>query len=111
MRDFIRFMRHLFKLIHFIRGIVGTFALLLLLCVVVVVIAEDMRIGQAVYFVMITALTIGYGDVTPVTPLGRVASVAAGIFGMLATGIVVAVTVRALSQAVKEKHQEQDPKR
>jgi hypothetical protein len=111
MRDFIRFIRHLFETVHFIRGIVLALALQLLLCVIVVVLAEGMPIGQAVYFVLITALTIGYGDITPNTPWGRVASVAAGAIGMLITGIIAAATVRALSQAVHEKHQEQDAKK
>lgn len=111
MRDFIRFMRHLFEIVHFIRGIVVALALQLLLCVIVVVLAEGMPIGQAVYFVLITALTIGYGDITPNTPWGRVASVAAGAIGILITGIVAAAAVRALSQANHEKLQEQDAKK
>ena len=111
MRDFIRFMRYLFEIVYFIRGIVLAFALLLLLCAVVVAVAEEMSFRDAVYFVMITALTIGYGDITPVTPWGRVASVAAGVFGLLATGIVVAVAVRALTHAMQEKRQEQDAKK
>jgi len=111
MHDFIRFMRHVLQIVHFVRGVVVTFAVLLLLCVVGVVLAEGMPIGQAVYFVLITALTIGYGDVTPTTAWGQVASVAAGLVGLLSTGILVAVAVRALSQAVEEKMHEQHGQR
>lgn len=105
MHDFLRFMRHLFKIMHFIRGILLAFVILLLLCVVVVSVAENMSFGQAVYFILVTALTIGYGDVTPDTTLGKIASVAAGLFGLMITGIVVAVAVKALTEAVKEKQQ------
>ena len=78
---------------------------------VVVVLAEEIPVGQAVYFVLVTTLTIGYGDITPATAWGRVASVAAGVFGVLATGIGIAAAVHALSQAVQEKHQEQNARR
>lgn len=108
MRDFIRFIRNLFEIVYFIRGIILTFALLLLICVVVISLAEGLPFGRATYFVLITALTIGYGDVTPMTPLGRITSVAAGIFGLLVTGIVVAVAVRALTQSVQQKINEDE---
>jgi voltage-gated potassium channel len=111
MHDFVRFMRHAFRLVYFIRGIVLAFATLLLICVLLIVLAEGMPLGKAVYFVLITATTVGYGDITPSTTLGRVVSVAAGMAGVLATGILVAVAVRALGQAFQEKmrdqHQEQ----
>ncbi|MBN1345894.1 MAG: two pore domain potassium channel family protein [Phycisphaerae bacterium] len=107
MRDFLGFLRHLFKIAHFIRGVLVVFVLLLALCVAVVVLAEGMPIAQGVYLVLITALTIGYGDITPGTAWGRVASIAAGFIGLLFNGIVVAVAVHALSQAVQEKRREE----
>ena len=107
MHDFLSFLRHLFEILYFIRGVIVAFALLLLLCVLVMAAAEEMPIRSATYLVLITALTIGYGDITPVTAVGKAASVASGIFGLLITGIVVAVAVRALSQAVEEKRMEQ----
>lgn len=103
MRDFLRFVRHLFEIVHFIRGVLLALTLLLALCVVAMVLAEGMPVGQAVHLVLITALTIGYGDITPVTAWGRFAGVAAGVVGLLLSGIVIAVAVRALGQAVQEK--------
>ncbi len=105
MQDFIRFLRHLLKMAYFIRGILSVFILLLLLCVIIVVRTEELTIGQAVYFVSITTLSIGYGDITPVTAWGRFASVTAGIVGLLLNGIVIAVAVRALALAVHEKRE------
>ncbi len=72
--------------------------------------AEGMSFGQAVYFVIITALTIGYGDITPETTWGRVASVAAGIIGMMTTGIIIAVAVRSFGQAIQEAHEDHSAK-
>ena len=111
MKDFIRFMRQLMLILHFIRGILIMLMLLMIVCAVVIVLAEGMRIGPAVYFVLVTALTIGYGDITAVTALGRVACVAAGLLGVLFNGIVVAVAVRALVVSMDPKRGEQNPRK
>ena len=111
MRDFLRFLRQLLLILHFLRGILFTFLLLLIICVVVIAFAEGMPIRQAIYFVLVTALTIGYGDVTAATMLGRMASVAAGILGVLANGIVVAVAVRALVVSMDPNREEQNPRK
>ena len=34
--------------------------------------AEDQTLGNAIYFTLITGMTVGYGDITPVTPIGKV---------------------------------------
>ena len=110
MRDFGRFLRHLFETVFFVRHVFAVFVVLLAACVIVIVLAEDMPVGRATYLVLITALTVGYGDVTPVTAAGKVASVASGILGLLVTGIVIAIAVRALGQAAEEKRAEQAPR-
>ena len=61
-----------------------------------------MPLGEAVYFSFITGLTIGYGDIAPGTPAGRVISVLLGVNGILFTGLVVAAAVNALQQAVQD---------
>jgi voltage-gated potassium channel len=65
--------------------------------------AEDLTIGEAVYLTAITGLPVGYGDITPTTTLGRIASVVIGFVGVIYVGIVVAIVTRALAQAVGEK--------
>ena len=57
---------------------------------------EDIKLGEAIYFAFITALSIGYGDITPETTLGRIVSVAIGLVGMLFVGITVAIATHAL---------------
>jgi hypothetical protein len=103
MRDFLLFLRYLFRIIHFARGILLSLGLLLLICVLVFSRAEGVAFREGVYFVLITALTIGYGDITPETAWGRIASVAAGVIGVLITGMVIAAAVRALGQALQIK--------
>ena len=48
------------------------------------------------YFTLVTGLTIGYGDIVPVTLAGRVFAILTGLVGILITGLIVAVAVYAL---------------
>ena len=68
----------------------------------VIAMLENMPFQEALYFSFITGLTIGYGDITPHTPVGRIVSVALGIAGILFSGLVVAITVRAVQNAYEE---------
>ena len=63
---------------------------------------ENIPLGEAMYFSFITGMTIGYGDIVPHTTVGRVVSIALGFVGILFTGLVVAVMVRAVQETWKE---------
>ena len=62
---------------------------------------EGIPLGKAIYFACITGLTIGYGDITPETGWGMIASVAIGLIGMIFTGITIAIATRALADLGK----------
>jgi hypothetical protein len=59
--------------------------------------------GEAAYFTFITGLTIGYGDLAPSRPSTRIIAVAIGFIGILITGLIAAVGVRALQLAADSK--------
>ena len=61
---------------------------------------EKMRYSEALYFTLVTGLTIGYGDISPVTAGGRIVAILTGLIGILFTGIVVAVAVYAVKQTL-----------
>ena len=63
---------------------------------------EKLPFGDALYFAFITGLTIGYGDIVVKTPVGRILAVLTGFIGVLFSGMVIAVAVRALRQTVHE---------
>ncbi|MEX3980893.1 potassium channel family protein [Paraburkholderia sp. EG287A] len=65
--------------------------------------------GDTLYFCTITALTIGYGDVVPTTLLGRIDSVLIGVQGVLVTSMVTAAFVRAVQEAARRAHAEDEP--
>jgi Na+-translocating ferredoxin:NAD+ oxidoreductase RnfE subunit len=58
---------------------------------------EGWKLSESLYFAFVTGLTIGYGDFSPKTLLGRVLAVVIGILGVLLTALVAAVAVRALT--------------
>jgi hypothetical protein len=64
---------------------------------------EGWRIGDATYFTFVTGLTIGYGDLVPVHLVTRVIAVVIGFSGILLTGLVAALGVRALQEATEHE--------
>jgi len=106
MREFLSFCRHLRQLLQFVWAVLGILALILLACAVGIAMVEDLRLGEAIYFTLITGLTVGFGDITPATGIGRVLSVVAGFIGVIVIGLVVAVANRALAMAAEDKRRE-----
>ncbi len=96
LRDLHLFLIHFFRVTHLVRHILEALFACLLGIAVVIALAEHRSFGDAVYFTLITGLTVGYGDISPVTPVGRVAS-------MILTGIYVAISTNAVSRALQAK--------
>jgi hypothetical protein len=63
---------------------------------------EGWRMSDAAYFTFVTGLTIGYGDLVPARFATRLISVVIGFSGILLTGLVAAVGVRALQEATTQ---------
>ena len=65
----------------------------------IVGIIEGWGVWQGVYFAYITGLTIGYGDLAPRQALTQFLAIVIGFSGVLLTGLVAALAVKAI-QAV-----------
>jgi hypothetical protein len=63
---------------------------------------QEWPLGDALYFTFVTALTIGYGDLVPKGFLARLIAMIMGLTGVLLTGLIAAVGVRALQVAAAE---------
>src|SRR4051794_6769302 len=63
---------------------------------------ENWRIDEALYFTFVTGLTIGYGDFTPKHVSARVLALIIGFAGIVLTGLVAAVTVKALTATERD---------
>jgi len=57
---------------------------------------------DSLYYAFITASTVGYGDFHPKSPLGKGVAIAIALSGLLLTGIVVAVAVKAAAVAFED---------
>jgi hypothetical protein len=95
------FIRHFFHALSKIWGIIlGLFAWLVVDAAAIAYF-EKMPFADALYFTFVTGLTIGYGDIAPVTLAGRVVAILTGLLGILITGIIVAVAVYALRETMQ----------
>ena len=63
---------------------------------------EGWKISDALYFTFVTGLTIGYGDLTPRHIVSRCLAVVIGFSGIVLTGLVAAVSVRALEATARD---------
>ena len=64
---------------------------------------ETWSVGDAVYFTFVTGLTIGYGDFTPSHAAARILAMVIGFIGIVLTGLIAAIGVRAL-QVARDGH-------
>lgn len=85
-------------------GLVGVIVVLGM----VVGLLEGWSVQESIYFSFVTGLTIGYGDFAPKMLLGRVLAVLIGACGILLTGLVAAVAVKALTAAYEGPSAPQD---
>ena len=95
------FNHHFFHALAKIRGIIFVLLGWIVIDAAVITYFEKIPFTDALYFSFVTGLTIGYGDIAPVTLAGRVVAVLTGFIGILMTGLVAAVAVYALREAMK----------
>jgi hypothetical protein len=64
---------------------------------------EGWTIQESQYFGFVTGLTIGYGDFSPKSLLGRVLAIGIGACGVMLTALLAAIAVKALTAATGAK--------
>ena len=74
MKTFFAFLEHFFHTFWAVRGVLVVLLCLVVFGALVISRAEGIDFADSLYFAVVTALTIGYGDITAKTTLGRVAS-------------------------------------
>ena len=98
---FLVFVRNVVTATLLVREVLACLVILIVLNGVLFSLVEGKDIGSSIYFAFITGLTIGYGDITPVTTLGRMVAVLTGLVGTIFVGLIVAINTRALRETVK----------
>jgi voltage-gated potassium channel len=59
---------------------------------------------EALYWSLVTATTVGYGDYRPLDTASRMLSILIAICGVIFTGIIVAIAVTSTSKAIEAHH-------
>jgi voltage-gated potassium channel len=95
----LHFHRHFWRIFWAMKSVVLLQVGLIVLGAFIISITEARPYGEALYFAFITGLTVGYGDIVATTAIGQVISVLLGLVGLLFTGLVVAMAVRALEHS------------
>ena len=106
MHEFIYFIKYFAKYCWFSRGVIACLLIIVAINGLIISFLEKISIANALYFTFITALTIGYGDITPATGMGKMISVLVGILGMILMGLIIAIATLALKNAVADIHSE-----
>jgi voltage-gated potassium channel len=94
----------------FLRGLYAFAPLILTLAMAVVVLSlvvrrlEGWDVFDALYWAMITATTVGYGDIRPTKRWSKLLSVLIAFIGLIFTGIVVSLAVYAATTSIA-KHE------
>ncbi|MFT5709011.1 MAG: voltage-gated potassium channel [Oceanospirillaceae bacterium] len=79
----------------------------ILLAIVVIIISLGLIVGRieswtkfnSIYWSFITALTVGYGDMKPISKASKILSIIVGSVGIMLGGILVAITLEATTNA------------
>jgi len=101
MTNFTRFSHYFFQALSRVWSILAGLIAWLVIGAVAIAYFENISFADAMYFTFITGLTIGYGDISPVTLAGRIVAILTGVLGIIITGLVVAIAVYALGKTME----------
>lgn len=102
------FVAHFFHICFVLRGVLGVQLLLVLCGGVAVSVCEGISAWKGIYFAIITSTSVGYGDITPDTPVGQGISVALALIGTVFFGLVVGAATRAVEVTVRDYREAED---
>lgn len=111
MRDLKAFFYYFFLGARLLRHILAGLTAILMGITLVIWWSEASSFGDALYLTLITGLTVGYGDISPTTWSGRIASIFAALVGLIMSGIYVALATNAVQRSMREHHKTNPPGR
>jgi len=103
MRTSFLFLRIFFKSLGYLAPIWGCLAAIIFGLGWVLARAEGLPRDDGLYLAWVTAFTVGYGDLSPGTPLGRLCAMAIALTGMVFSGVWVAVAVNSVKMSFRKE--------
>lgn len=82
--------------------IIGLYAVSLILGAVSFAVLEQKSLADGLWWATVTSLTIGYGDLTPVTPAGRIVGILFGHFWIFI--VIPMIVANIIMHLVEDKH-------
>lgn len=98
----IDFIRLFFLGLYFISPILLIFIFIVFILGQIVGRMESWSRFDAFYWSFITAFTVGYGDIRPAKKGSKIISMFIALIGIIFTGVIVAITVVALTRSFEE---------
>jgi hypothetical protein len=105
------FVKELFTGLRVVWPILSGLVLVIAVLGLVIGLIERWSVLESIYFAFVSGLTIGYGDLAPKTGVTRVLAILIGVCGILLTGLVAAIAVKALNTGLKEQDEPDDVNR
>lgn len=101
--DTLEFVRYMLAGLSLLSPILGSLLAVIIANGLVIGRLEGLSIGNSLYFAMITATTVGYGDIRPSRPVSKVLAIANAFLGLLLTGVFVGVGVWAVEFTLRSQ--------
>jgi voltage-gated potassium channel len=103
-----RFQRNPLSVVNAVRVIVGSTALVVVVSSVLMWLLDHKEypnIGRALWWAMQTIPTVGYGDVTPKAPIGRIIATVVMLWGIAFLSILTAVITSTFVARAAQEHE------
>ena len=103
-----RFQRNPLSVVNAVRVIVGSTALVVVVSSVLMWLLDHKEypnIGRALWWAMQTIPTVGYGDVTPKDPVGRIIATVVMLWGIAFLSILTAVITSTFVARAAQEHE------
>lgn len=99
--------RTLFKIIlrtYALEVILGLLTLIVAFALILMIYEESItNIGDGLWYCFAVVTTIGFGDITAVTPIGRILTVILGIYGIIVVAVITSIIVNFYNETAGMK--------